>query len=121
MSSTSPTHLSAYTNHDDQRITLWRDLTLPLDWRGIGCSLHHTIGLGVQDHILGLERLQLVAEAFGGWLELNLLQQHFLGRGGEQLIQVSLIGRVFSARLQGLLQLVHYGHGASLKDHTLTN
>lgn len=95
-------------------------LTLPLDLSGL-CAGPLTrrgplTAAGVEDHIFGLETVQLIGEAFAGRLKLNLLQQDLLGRGGQQLIEVTIVARrgVLPAGLQGLLELVHYRHRLSI-------
>lgn len=94
-----------------------RTLALNLDvLQGLLSS--YALSLRVEDDIFALEGFQLVGEAAAGWLKFDLLQQHLLGRGGQQPAEVSLVGGVLAARLQHLFQLLHDGHGASLRVET---
>lgn len=88
-------------------------LTLPLDLRGLAGRLlpRGRLVPGVQDHILGLQAVQLVGEALARRLKLYLLQEHLLGGGGQQLVEVRLVAGVLAAGLQSLLEFVDYRHG----------
>lgn len=71
------------------------------------------LGAGVEQHVLAPQQFQLPGEAAAGGLELDLLQQHLLGRGGQQPAQLPVLARLPPARLQRLLQLLHDRHGGA--------
>lgn len=75
-------------------------VTLPLELRGL-CRLLPRGALipGIEDHILVLQAVQLVGETLAGGLKLDLLQEHLLGRAGQQLVQVAVIARLLSTGL----------------------
>lgn len=76
-----------------------RELTLPL-YLGRLCGLLARSALipGIEDHILVLQAVQLIRETLAGRFKLYLLQKDFLGRRGQQFVEVALIARLLSTR-----------------------